>query len=127
MLEQELEPGVRVGGAAEAGELAHRPQLSAVARGMDAARERERAGERHVRRPRAEHVERGVQRVDFAFAVRECDVTFLTALVALPPRSHLGAKLLELSRLTTNRLVAIVARGARKISHRRHGRVRVRR
>ncbi len=44
VLEQELEPRVRVARAAESGELAHRPQLAAVAGGMNAARERIGAG-----------------------------------------------------------------------------------
>src|SRR5438874_4435634 len=40
VLEQELVPLVGIGGAAEAGELPHRPELAAVHRRMNAAGER---------------------------------------------------------------------------------------
>ena len=63
VLEQELEARVGLLGAAEAGELAHRPQLAAVAGGMDAARERIRRRARRGRcSPVAVDVERRVQR-----------------------------------------------------------------
>ena len=47
--EQELVALVRLARAAEAGELAHRPELAAIAGGMDAARVRIRARHAEVR------------------------------------------------------------------------------
>ena len=44
VLEQELEALVGVARAPKAGELAHRPELAAISRGMDATRVRVDAG-----------------------------------------------------------------------------------
>ena len=71
-------------------------------------------------------VQRRVERLDLAFAVRERDVALLAFVITRAPRGYLGAQSLELGRLTTHDLVALVARSARKISHGRHDGVRVR-
>ena len=96
MLEQKLEASVRVGRAAEAGELPHRPQLAPVTRGVNAARERIRAG--HAQRVRRVgiDVERGIDRLDLGRRVREADVSQLALGVAPAPFRDFGAQPREL-------------------------------
>ena len=79
------------------------------------------------RGPLADCIERRVERFDLALAVVERNVALLPLVITLPPRRHLGAQAFELCCLTTQLLVALVGRSARKISHRRHDRVRVKR
>ena len=65
LLEQVLEARVRLFGGAEAGEHAHRPQLAAVQRGVDAARVGILAGQAQVVCViQVGDIERGIQAVD---------------------------------------------------------------
>src|SRR4051794_1698095 len=96
MLEQKLESLVRVLRAAEARELTHRPQLSAVAGWMNAARERIRA--RHAERIGAvgRDVERRVEWIDFVRRIRERDRPQFALREATTPVGHFGAQTFQL-------------------------------
>jgi hypothetical protein len=99
VLEQELESGVGVPCAAEPGELAHRPELPAVAGGMDAAGERVDAGHAQLLRGVCGDVERGIERLDFPAGIHEGRGTLLSAGEPFAPFRDLGAKPLQLGLL----------------------------
>ena len=88
VLEQVAEALVRLLGGAEPGELPHRPELAAVHRRVDAARERIDAGEAEValrsRPRRCRRVERLV--LDPRDRGEELAISFGRGLVELPPR-----------------------------------------
>src|SRR2546423_14021693 len=91
MREQELEPFVRVARAAEAGELALRPELSAIPRRMNAPCERVAAGDSEILRRRGGDVESRVDWLDFPGRVGEADLALLALFVELAPGCNLGA------------------------------------
>jgi hypothetical protein len=91
VLEEELEACVRVTGAAEPGELPHRPQPPAVSGRMDATRERESTRDTEVLGGvDFGGVELRVEGLDVARRVREGCVAHRALPVAPAPDRHLG-------------------------------------
>ena len=104
VIEQELVSLVGIARAAEAGELAHRPQPSSVAGRVHAAGVGINA--RHAKRLGAGLgcIERGVDRLQLFFRVVESDVAQLTLLVLLTPLSDLLPQQPQLGTLLFDRL-----------------------
>src|SRR6266550_615223 len=83
VLEQELVALVGVAGAAEAGELAHRPQSPAITGWMNAPRIRIESRHSQCFGAGLSSVERGVNRAKLFLGIAEGDVAQLTLLVFL--------------------------------------------
>ena len=94
--EQELVAPVGLVRRPESGELAHRPQLAAVSRGMDAAGERKRPRHLERRAGGALEVERRVERRHLVRRVGPGEVANLGPVVAFLPRGDFGAELRQL-------------------------------
>src|SRR5258708_24498279 len=95
--EEELVALVRLARGPEAGELAHRPQLSAVAGRVNAAGEGELAGDAECLRAFGRNVELRVEGLDFAGRVGEGNVAKLALLVLSAPGGNFGAQAFEFS------------------------------
>ncbi len=96
VLEEELVACVRVAGAAEAGELPHRPQFAAIAGRVDAARERigaRNAERRHVARVL---IGRAEERLHRPRGIREREIAQFALRVSGAPLGELGAEARDL-------------------------------
>ena len=92
MSEKELVTLVRVSGAAEPGELAHRPEFAAIACRMDTASVRVRSGKTEVELVHPTYVKRSEKRIYFLLRVREGDVARLCLIELCLPVGELGPK-----------------------------------
>ncbi len=96
LLEQELEPLVRVAGAPKAGELPHGPESPAIPGRVDAPRVRVLARHRQGGCVQVLHIQRRVHRVDFALGVHERQITLLGFRITSAPAFHFRAKAFQL-------------------------------